>query len=208
MQAMRLNRPDSSMLPKIAKYIEMCYNLLRGRRSPAAPVEVTIMKKHHGFRDFLYNNNDILLAVVVTVCAALIIIWRLQIITDYPKSVAESAKAIAEAQQTEQPEISPGAETEVPEDTAGTAASVTATFDDEGKLEYDMTVTLPTSSQEAALEMLFNSQLIVNEEEWKTIIEDEGLPSDKIIAKQYTFPAGTTKVDIIRTVTGTDGTGE
>ena len=168
----------------------------------------TIMRKHHGFRDFLYNNNDILLAFIITVAAAMLIMWRLQIITDYPKSVAESAKALAEAQaQTEQPTITPGAETETPDETAATATNITASYDAEGKLEYDITVTLPTSSQEDALEMLFNSQLIVNEEEWKTIIEDEGLPSDTIIARQYTFTAGMTKVDIIKTVTGTDGTG-
>ena len=166
------------------------------------------MRKHHGFRDFLYNNNDILLAFIITITAALLIFWRLQIITDYPKSVAESAKALAEAQaQTEQPQISPGAETETPEDVDAAATSVTASFDNEGKLEYDITVTLPPSSQEDALEMLFSSQLIVNEEEWKTLIEDENLPSETIIARQYTFTAGMTKVDIIRMVTGTDGTG-
>ena len=40
-------------------------------------------------RNFFHNINDIILAVVIVAVAAGIIYWRMQIILDYPKQLAE-----------------------------------------------------------------------------------------------------------------------
>ena len=39
-------------------------------------------------RNFLHNINDIVLAIVIVLIAAGIIYWRMQIILDYPKKLA------------------------------------------------------------------------------------------------------------------------
>lgn len=54
-------------------------------------------------RNFLHNINDIVLAVIIVVLAAGIIYWRMQIILDYPKQLAD--------QQAEYQKEEAGAET-------------------------------------------------------------------------------------------------
>ena len=59
-------------------------------------------------RNFFHNINDILLARIIVVIAAGIIYWRMQIILDYPKELAD--------QQTEyQQEQADEADAEEPE---------------------------------------------------------------------------------------------
>ena len=42
------------------------------------------MKK---FKDFIYDKNDIIIAVLILAVAALIIFWRLSVILEYPKQL-------------------------------------------------------------------------------------------------------------------------
>lgn len=42
------------------------------------------MKK---FKDFIYDKNDIIIAVLILAVAALIIAWRLDVILQYPKQL-------------------------------------------------------------------------------------------------------------------------
>ena len=80
-------------------------------------------------RNFFHNINDIVLAVIIVALAAGIIYWRMQIILDYPKEIA-NARAEAVQQQEEQaaeeaaaePAEEPAAEqTEEPADDAQAA---------------------------------------------------------------------------------------
>ena len=52
-------------------------------------------------RNFFHNINDIVLAVIIVALAAGIIYWRMQIILDYPKELANE-RAEAVQQQEEQ----------------------------------------------------------------------------------------------------------
>ena len=47
------------------------------------------MKK---FKDFLYDKNDILIAVLILVVAASIIAWRMDVILQYPKQLIHNDK--------------------------------------------------------------------------------------------------------------------
>ena len=49
------------------------------------------MKK---FKDFLYDKNDILIAVLILVVAASIIAWRMDVILQYPKQLIHNDKQI------------------------------------------------------------------------------------------------------------------
>ena len=44
------------------------------------------MKK---LKDFFYDKNDILIALAILIIAALLIVWRMEIIMDYPRTLAE-----------------------------------------------------------------------------------------------------------------------
>ncbi len=37
-----------------------------------------------GLKDFIYDKNDILIALVILILAALLIIWRMDVIMAYP----------------------------------------------------------------------------------------------------------------------------
>ena len=51
-------------------------------------------------RNFFHNINDIVLAVIIVALAAGIIYWRMQIILDYPKELAnERAEAIQQQEE-------------------------------------------------------------------------------------------------------------
>lgn len=47
-------------------------------------------------KNFLHNINDVVLAIVIVALAAGIIYWRMQIILDYPKQLADNQAAVAE----------------------------------------------------------------------------------------------------------------
>ena len=49
------------------------------------------MKK---FKDFLYDKNDILIAVLILVVAAAIIAWRMDVILQYPKQLIHNDSQI------------------------------------------------------------------------------------------------------------------
>lgn len=46
------------------------------------------MKK---FKDFLYDKNDILIALLILIVAALIITWRMNAIMEYPSTILNSS---------------------------------------------------------------------------------------------------------------------
>jgi hypothetical protein len=55
-------------------------------------------KPKRTFSDFLYENNDIILAIVIIALTAIIVAWRFGVIMNYPQTI-NIDKA---AQQTEQ----------------------------------------------------------------------------------------------------------
>ena len=80
-------------------------------------------------RNFFHNINDIVLAVIIVALAAGIIYWRMQIILDYPKELAnERAEAVQQQEEQAAEEVAaepaeePAAEqTEEPADDAQAA---------------------------------------------------------------------------------------
>lgn len=54
-----------------------------------------------GFKDFFHNINDILLAVIIIALAAGIIYWRMNVIMDYPETLASQQSNIETEQQAD-----------------------------------------------------------------------------------------------------------
>ena len=48
------------------------------------------MKK---FKDFLYDKNDIIIALLILVIASLLIIWRMEAIMEYPKTLISDTES-------------------------------------------------------------------------------------------------------------------
>ena len=93
-------------------------------------------------RNFLHNINDIVLAVVIVLLAAGIIYWRIQIIMDYPKQLADEQAAVSE--QTETQEVPE--QKEAPAETGQSEEAAPAETEQDGQTEE----TAPSETEENA----------------------------------------------------------
>ncbi len=79
-------------------------------------------------RNFLHNINDVVLAIVIVLLAAGIIYWRMQIIMDYPKQLANENAAVEQQEEaaeaaTAEEEAAPAEEAPAEESASGEEAS-------------------------------------------------------------------------------------
>ena len=54
------------------------------------------MRKTSSFRNFYYNYSDIMLALMLIAIAAVLVVWRINIIMDYPKTIDTKVTRTAE----------------------------------------------------------------------------------------------------------------
>ncbi|MDD6155155.1 MAG: hypothetical protein PUB39_06350 [Eubacteriales bacterium] len=57
------------------------------------------MKRKKTFKDFLYENNDVILAVAILVVTGLIVVWRLGVIMHYPETIDINSSTQTEQQK-------------------------------------------------------------------------------------------------------------
>lgn len=154
------------------------------------------MKK---FKDFLYDKNDIIIAFLILVAAALLIIWRMNVIMEYPKQIVGT-----EDSKTETPVTTP-------DEGAGTATTDgDNNSDDEntdsdviwadGILARDMEITVKGDSASAAIQCLIDAGLFEDYAEYQSACSNLGLDHEKVRAGTFTFSKGSSKNDIARAV--------
>ena len=144
----------------------------------------TFMKN---LKDFFYDKNDILIALAILVIAALLIVWRMDVIMDYPKTLAEETGTI----DTTEPEAVDGEEPAEPAGSLWTG----------GALSRDVTVTVQGGSATAAVQSLIDADLFESYAQYEKTCDDAGYKPENIKATTFTFPAGSTRTDIARMVT-------
>ena len=125
------------------------------------------------FKDFFHNTNDIILALIIIVIAAGLIIWRLNIILEYPEKVAQ--------------ETTSGSQTEI---------QVGSAFDN-GKLASDVSVTVGSSHDEAAVKDLISKKLFTNYKQFTTAVNAAGSSIDKLKAGDYDFHKGDSATEVL-----------
>lgn len=177
------------------------------------------MKK---FKDFLYDKNDILIAVLILVVAAAIIAWRMDVILQYPKQLIHNDN------QIETPTVDPsktddtskgdnkddankdgdaatgngsdantgsngGDDANNGTDTQGTAELWAA-----GALTRDVEVDVTGNTATAAIQCLVDAGLFKDYAEYKQICTQSGLDDEKVKGGTFTFEKGSTKADIAK----------
>lgn len=147
------------------------------------------MKK---FKDFLYDNNDILIAILILIIAALIIFWRMHSILDYPNHIDNVKKTT----NIEEPVNEPADEPVVNPTPEPTEEPVPASVWENGKLSKDITVTVKGGNATAAVNCLIEAGLFDSYSEYESVCKDEGLSPEMIAAGTFKFKAGETKKDI------------
>lgn len=132
-------------------------------------------------KDFLYDKNDILIALAILLIAGLIITWRMDVIMDYPETLAK--------------------ETDTTTTTEESAIENPDQLWISGILTQDVKVTVSGGSAMAAAQCLVDVGLFDDYEQYEEACKDAGRNAEDIKANTFTFERGSTHEDIVKTVT-------
>ena len=137
-------------------------------------------------KDFIYDKNDIIIALVILILAALLIVWRMDAIMEYPQTLA---------QQTGTTDTTD--ETAVPSDSKGGDSGLWS----KGVLSKEIKVKVAGGSATAAVQSLVDAGLFSSYEEFTKVCKAAGYTPEDIKATTFTFEAGCTQTDIAKKVT-------
>lgn len=160
-------------------------------------------------KDFFYDKNDILIALAILVIAALLIIWRMEVIMAYPQTLAEETGTVQttedEAVDDDSASDDKGSDSQNSTDKKDSDSQQTGSADNsiwsDGKLAKDVTVTVAGGSAVAAVDSLVNAGLFASYDEYSKICKAAGYTPENIKAAAFTFKAGSTQTDIAQMVT-------
>lgn len=167
------------------------------------------MKK---LKDFIYDKNDIIIAALILIAAALIITWRMNVILDYPKQLINNmdsdANATEPADNTETDatdNTDNAGKQNAQDDQNGNASDSTNTSQTtelwvDGVLSGDVEVDVTGATASAAIQCLVDKGLFTDYAEYQTLCDEQGLDHEKVSAGTFTFAKGSTKAQIARKI--------
>ena len=147
------------------------------------------MNNKRNFRDFLYDKNDLIIALLIIVVAMLIITWCVMRVMDYPNTL-DSVKTAEEIQSAVDEQTTESSDPNVP----------IAKWES-GKLAEDITVTLSSDSTDAAIGSLVASNLFTSADQFKKVCAKLRLSDADIKAGKFTFKKGSNLAAIAKQVT-------
>ena len=171
------------------------------------------MKK---FKDFIYDKNDIIIAVLILAVAALVILWRLNIILEYPKQLLGTDDTSVETPVDDGNEAD-GSGDNTDDDGSNTGDGGDGSDSQDGTgdntdnndnqdaplwqgdvLTKDVEVEVTGNSASAAIQCLIDKGLFDDYDEYKKICDDNGMDHEKVKAGTFTFQKGSTKKEIAK----------
>ena len=156
-------------------------------------------------KDFFYNFNDIVIVLGILAIAAFLILWRVDIIMRYPKTVA--AQTVQTSQKTEESKDKDKKNEKSDKDKKDNNKnnSEKSTVDDgtiwkDGVLKNNMSVKVPSGTATDAVAGLVEAGLFKSYDDFAALSEQLGLDPTSIIPGTYKFDAGESQSDIIKAV--------
>lgn len=151
-----------------------------------------------GLKDFLYDKNDVLIAIVILALAALLIFWRLDVIMAYPQTLAEKTDTV----ETTNEDATPNEDSKDDESAKEPASNAgAAILWEDGKLTKDITVKVQSGSAVAAVKSLVDAKLFESYDEYVNVCQAAGYTPEDIKATTFVFEEGCTQTDIAKRVT-------
>lgn len=164
------------------------------------------MKK---FKDFLYDKNDIIIALLILVAATLLIIWRMDAIMEYPKTLisdtdSTSTEADISNDSGEDDQSSPQDGSGVDADNENDNSEASGISDSgesqslwtDGVLSREVSINVSGSNAAEAVQCLVNAGLFTDYKEYQSVCTAAGLDHQKISAGSFTFAKGSSKANI------------
>ena len=146
------------------------------------------MKQKRTFRDFMYDKNDIFVALIIIVAAMSIIAWCVRNVMNYPNTLdsVTIAEKVQSAVEQESKTSDPGA---------------TQAKWKNGKLAKTITVDVSSDSTEAAINSLITYGLFATADEFREECAKAGVSDADIKTGKFTFKKGSTRKAIVKQVT-------
>lgn len=155
-------------------------------------------------KDFIYDKNDILVALLILVLAALLIMWQMDVIMDYPETIFAQGESdeISASNDAAKGDASDNDAADTSGDTsAGTDnADTTSSLWKAGALTKDVEVDVYGNSATAAIQCLVDAGLFKDYDEYKSICDKAGMNHEKVSAGTLLFEKGFTKEDVVRKI--------
>ena len=160
---------------------------------PADNIFHVIIKRKRGekmksLKDFIYDKNDIIIALVILILAALLIVWRMDAIMEYPQTLAQQTGTTDTTDETAVPSE---------DDSKGGDSGLWS----KGVLSKEIKVKVAGGSATAAVQSLVDAGLFSSYEEFTKVCKAAGYTPEDIKATTFTFEAGCTQTDIAKKVT-------
>ena len=132
------------------------------------------------FKDFIYDKSDIIAALLILIVAALLVVWRLHAIMEYPKEII-------------------GTDDTSVEDTDADTDNSSAVWEG-GVLTGDVEVQVKGASASEAIQCLIDAGIFKDYEEYQSLCDTAGLDHQNVKAGTFTFEKGLTKAEIVRII--------
>ena len=160
------------------------------------------MKK---LKDFIYDKNDVIIAVLILAVAALVISWRLNVILEYPTQLLGADEpAVENPVNNSDTADTPSDNDDKSDDGDGQDNNQSADNAQElplwqgGVLTKDVEVEVSGNSASAAIQCLIDEGLFDDYAEYQQICDENGLDHEKVKAGTFKFNKGSTKKDIAK----------
>ncbi len=171
-------------------------------------------------KDIIYNKSDVLVALLILAVAAAVILWRLGVILEYPKTLIssgdgegvittvdsgdDSAGNSGGGEAAEPDSGQTGADSGQTEPDSGTTnttdTDAPAELWADGKLTRDVKVDVHGSYASAAVQCLVDAGLFDDYADYKSVCDAAGYNDEKVKAGEFTFKKGSTKKDIAKKI--------
>lgn len=143
--------------------------------------------KHYNFRDFLYNWNDYIVALIILILASGIIVWRLSIIMDYPETLSKETRT----QITTHENTDANLESKTP----------SADMFSGGKLIDDTEIVIKEGTPTQSAKSLIDAKIFDDIKDFENSCKLAKVDPADIEPGKYTLLKGLSKEDIAKTVT-------
>ena len=155
-------------------------------------------------KDFFYDKNDIVLTFIILAIAIVIIAWRMDVIMEYPATLAKQTHTTTTTQTVEEIPDEP-APAEKPEEQKSASGEEgvkpVESLWINGTLSKDVTVSVASGSAIAAVDSLIDAKIFDSYDQYVNTCNELGVNPEDIKATTFTFTKGSSHSDIAKQVT-------
>ena len=151
-------------------------------------------------KDFIYDKNDILVALLVLVLAAFLICWRMDVIMEYPEKMFSGGDTQIDADVSGDAQDGEGDQSGDGDGSGDVPAVPSGSLWEGGVLTRDVEVDVYGNSAMAAVQCLVDAGLFEDYNEYKNICDNSGLNHEKVSAGSLIFEKGITKEQVARKI--------